>query len=84
MLEGGSMSEGPDFGPILPETALALPGVILYKPGLDRHLSASPLLRGAKAVLFEDDASEIIPKDNRYGRSQTKNFALAAWHAPLG
>src|SRR5215472_3016796 len=23
-------------------------------------------------------------EDNRYGRSQTKNFALAAWHAPLG
>ena len=38
-----------DFRPILPETTLALPGLILYKPGLDRHLSAFPLILGAKS-----------------------------------
>src|SRR5258708_3042752 len=60
---------------------VALPGIILYKRGLIGILS---LRRGALAARFGTMPTDNTPRGHRYGRSQKKNIAIAAWHAPLG
>src|SRR5580698_8156581 len=69
------------FEPFLPTFKLALRRVILYKRGLIGILS---LRRGALAARFGTMPTDNTPRGHRYGRSQKKNIAIAAWHAPLG
>src|SRR5579863_3408626 len=69
------------FEAFLPIFKLALDGVILYKRGLIGILS---LRRGALAARFGTMPTDNTPRGHRYGRSQKKNIAIAAWHAPLG
>jgi hypothetical protein len=69
------------FEPFLPILKLALKRAILYKRGLIGILS---LRRGALAARFGTMPTENTPRGHRYGRSQKKNIAIAAWHAPFG
>jgi hypothetical protein len=69
------------FEPFLPILKLALRPAILYKRGLIGILS---LRLGALAARFGTMPTDNTPRGHRYGRSQKKNIAIAAWHAPLG
>src|SRR5947209_1460138 len=59
---------------------LALHWPILYKRGLIGISARAKTLQPSAT----DDASDNTPRGHRHGRSQKKNIALAAWHAPLG
>jgi hypothetical protein len=58
-----------------------LEDIILYKRGLIGILSLRP---GAPAARYGTMPPDNIPRGHRHGRSQKKNIAIAAWHAPLG
>jgi hypothetical protein len=66
---------------------LALAGIILYKRGLIGILAcalgapAGPLSGRCLPTTIKNFG---IVEGYRHGRSQEKNFAVAAWHAPLG
>src|SRR4051794_30329966 len=65
---------------IFPDRALALRHFIIYKRGL---IGIEPALESARARPC-GRCPPIHPRGHRYGRSEKKNIALAAWYAPFG
>jgi hypothetical protein len=71
---------------ISPAPALALPGPFRYKPGLISDFAWHDVLAvpadAADNVLSKPSARNL--QGPSHGRSEKKNIAVAAWHAPFG